>query len=72
MKVSASSITLREEKIYSNFIDSLPAEKTRVSYKYELKRFMDFIGVSSYVPKNNLNNNFLVINNVWNKFSRNI
>ncbi|MGA8564673.1 MAG: site-specific integrase, partial [Nitrososphaeraceae archaeon] len=48
MKVSASSITLREEKIYSNFIDSLPAEKTRISYKYELKRFMDFIGISSY------------------------
>lgn len=39
-------------EVYRNFIQSLKAERTRISYRDALSRYMQFMGVDSVEPPN--------------------
>ena len=48
MQVQPAVTETGEEKLYSNFINSLRAEETKIKYSYELKTFMKFHSLTEY------------------------
>lgn len=41
-------LVLKEEQIYSNFINSIRAEKTKKNYAQVLKQYMKFLQIENY------------------------